>query len=692
MQTLKIFLLVFIISINLTAQWIKTCPSSSVNCIEISGSTVYIGTDNSVVGGDADGVLKSEDNAIIWQIINNGLIDKSIHALEAVGTNLFVGTFDGIFKSTDDGESWIPKNIGLPIINITALAAFDDSTLFTAVRDYYSFGLYKSTNLGDHWDCVLGGFPINTIAVNGLNIFLGTYNGIFRSTDGGLSWSGVNGPSSIVNSFTFSDSTTFAGSYFGVYRSTNNGDTWEILSAGPNTNIMALTAYEQKIIAGTYDQGIFISTDLGNTWISMNQGLIDKHILSLAIKDSIIFAGTNIGMFRMTDLNASWTPCNFTPYSIAFLKTTLNSTFTGGYFSMCRSTDDGMSWFNYSSDCLQQSSTKDLISLNNELFVSLFNNSVCKSTDNGTNWSPVSNWPSGYSANSFAVKDEKLFAATSPPNVFRSTDGGINWYSVNNGLGDENIFRIIVKDDNLFLTTREVVFFSSNDGNTWSQRNNGIQYLDAKEIAVIDSTIFLPSGDGMYYSTNDGLNWILKEWPNYSPNCSYLFPFENILFWGTHGEGIFMSSDFGDSWVRIDDSLPAGYTISALTTSGDYLLAGTIGAGIWRRPLSQIITNINDEKNITPSEFILSQNYPNPFNPSTTIKYQIPEISFVTIKVYDALGNEMITLVNEEKPIGSYEVEFSVGLDSSPDIATGTYFYRIQAGAFVETKKMMLLK
>ncbi|RKZ00273.1 MAG: hypothetical protein DRQ13_00760 [Ignavibacteriae bacterium] len=85
--------------------------------------------------------------------------------------------------------------------------------------------------------------------------------------------------------------------------------------------------------------------------------------------------------------------------------------------------------------------------------------------------------------------------------------------------------------------------------------------------------------------------------------------------------------------------------------------------------------------------YSLKQNYPNPFNPSTTISYQIPEISFVTIKVYDVLGNEVATLVNKENPIGSYEVEFNAS-----SLSSGIYFYRLQAGNFVETKKMVLLR
>jgi len=85
--------------------------------------------------------------------------------------------------------------------------------------------------------------------------------------------------------------------------------------------------------------------------------------------------------------------------------------------------------------------------------------------------------------------------------------------------------------------------------------------------------------------------------------------------------------------------------------------------------------------------YSLSNNYPNPFNPTTNIKYKIPELSFVTLKVYDVLGNEITTLVNNEKPVGSYEVEFN-----ATALPSGIYFYRLQAGSFVETKKMVLLR
>jgi len=84
---------------------------------------------------------------------------------------------------------------------------------------------------------------------------------------------------------------------------------------------------------------------------------------------------------------------------------------------------------------------------------------------------------------------------------------------------------------------------------------------------------------------------------------------------------------------------------------------------------------------------LLQQNYPNPFNPSTSIQYAISSTQFVTLKVYDLLGREVATLVNEEKTTGSYEVEFN-----GNNLTSGIYFYKLQAGSFVETKKMVLIK
>ncbi len=120
----------------------------------------------------------------------------------------------------------------------------------------------------------------------------------------------------------------------------------------------------------------------------------------------------------------------------------------------------------------------------------------------------------------------------------------------------------------------------------------------------------------------------------------------------------------------------------------------TVGTGTYFYRLKQIdfsgtyeYSDAVEAEVIGPLTFGLEQNYPNPFNPATTIKYSIPEMSKVSLTLFNLLGEEVTTLVNEEKSAGNYTVEFNAA-----NLPSGVYFYRIQAGNFVETKKMVLMK
>jgi len=156
-----------------------------------------------------------------------------------------------------------------------------------------------------------------------------------------------------------------------------------------------------------------------------------------------------------------------------------------------------------------------------------------------------------------------------------------------------------------------------------------------------------------------------------------------------------------DGWFTINLNNNSGthYLTSCISlANGDILASGydfASNAGDFMvTRLTQNPTGIDDEDFAQPDDFVLYQNYPNPFNPSTTIQYSIPQKSSLTLKVYDVLGNEVATLVNEEKPAGTFEVEFS----ARGGYASGIYFYKIsvgsfgQAGSFNQVKKMLLIK
>ena len=152
---------------------------------------------------------------------------------------------------------------------------------------------------------------------------------------------------------------------------------------------------------------------------------------------------------------------------------------------------------------------------------------------------------------------------------------------------------------------------------------------------------------------------------------------------------ILKTTDGGLNWNNQESGI-------ASTLNSIYFIDENYGwiAGLYGKILHTTnggVTFIEDEENnfVQPKQFSLNQNYPNPFNPSTSIQYAISSTQFVTLKVYDLLGREVATLVNEEKPAGSYNAQFTM---NNVQLSSGIYFYKLQAGDFVETKKMTLLK
>jgi hypothetical protein len=149
----------------------------------------------------------------------------------------------------------------------------------------------------------------------------------------------------------------------------------------------------------------------------------------------------------------------------------------------------------------------------------------------------------------------------------------------------------------------------------------------------------------------------------------------------------FISSDTAVGYIPAQsDSTEIFYYISATSNSGRTVAKPLVAPeGFYKFIVENSVTNIAEIFN--PEEFYLSQNYPNPFNPTTKIKFRIADFGFVNLIVYDILGNEVATLVNEEKSAGGYEVVFDARA-----LPSGVYFYTLRAGSFIASKKMILLK
>jgi len=202
---------------------------------------------------------------------------------------------------------------------------------------------------------------------------------------------------------------------------------------------------------------------------------------------------------------------------------------------------------------------------------------------------------------------------------------------------------------------------------------------------------FDPSGNLLWYNRFK-LNPGWEEYPYFAltgpEDEIYVTGNVGVVSGGTtyHGlETVRYNSDGSNTWVA-EVNLYAG--IGKGLALGSDLSLYAVGMFYYSvLKYSQSVPTGVEQISEIPEKFNLGQNYPNPFNPTTTISFSVPSSGITSLKIYDVLGNEVATLVNEEKPAGNYEVNFNAS-----SLSSGTYFYKLQAGSFIETKKMILLK
>lgn len=400
-----------------------------------------------------------------------------------------------------------------------------------------------------------------------------------------------------------------------------------------------------------------------------------------------------------SESNAQW-QSTYGPTGFAYQRVLCFAQIGSTYF--CGTQADGVwkSTDNSSSDWIKVNNGLTNVTVNTLLVIGadLFAGTaggVFKTSNSGQNWSSLNNGLSNTSVSSMAVIGSNLFVSTFGGGVFRSTDNGSSWTAVNNGLSSNWIDALTTIGSNVFAASSGFgssgVYVSTDNGSNWNTANFGLNVFTVMTITSNGLNLFAVTKEGsatrVFVSTNNGTNWILANTglPEGLEKC-FAVSGTNI-FAGAYDQGVFLSTNNGTNWVAVNEGFGTSRTIRCLGILGTDLFAGFYGYSVKRRPLSDFgITAVNDVKDL-PANFSLSQNFPNPFNPSTRIQYQVSSITNVSLKVYDILGNEAATLVNEQKPAGIYEVEFDAN-----QLTSGIYFYKLQAGSFVEAKKMILIQ
>jgi photosystem II stability/assembly factor-like uncharacterized protein len=355
-----------------------------------------------------------------------------------------------------------------------------------------------------------------------------------------------------------------------------------------------------------------------------------------------------------------------------------------------RSTDNGVSWTQANSG-LTNTSVSSLAFSGSSLFAGTTYGGIFRSNDNGSNWTEVNSGLSVLFINTLAVSGSNIYAgarhSVTGGGVFLSTNNGDSWAYI--GLTDQEIYSLAIVGNNIFAGTDGGVFLTTNNGGTWLAVNSGLSADDVYALGISNGNLYAGTNDGIFYSVNNGSNWTnISSALLDDKVIRSIALYESNIIVGTGGYGAYVSTNNGVTWEENNMGISTSFAeIFALTISNTKIYAGTLFRGAWERPLTDYVTNVEIVSDNLPLSFNLAQNYPNPFNPITNIRYSIPDQSYVELKVFDVLGNLIATLVDEKQSAGNYKTDF-LGIN----LSSGTYFYRLKAGNFVEIKKMVLLK
>lgn len=624
-------------------------------------------------------MLKAQTMAQTGFRLNNGLPASYNPTLLISGEKVFVGNSGGgVFVSTNGGELWSSVNSGISDLSIQTLGGRGD-TVFAGTSNGK---LFRSTNAGQLWAEVTPSFSnSNTgmyfISVIDSSVFIGGTKfgdmGLVRSDDWGQTW--VQDNEGIVSTFSLQaggiakvDTFLFVGMYSGgIYKRSINTSAWEIVSSPqmlvqsppvyPSTYYLAavgIIADGTTLFAQTSPVGLFRSTDLGTTWqqvTSIAGGGFDRR--GLALNDNVLYMGGDGAVMISTDNGNFWNTYNANVFgaarisSYAFIDSFVFAGHMNLGYGMRRSTDGGHFWIAKNAGLTTASSKNinKLAKIGSTLFAGTAGG-IYFTSDYGESWNTTA-FPNQY-VSELHAHGSTLFAF-SQYLLSRSNDMGQTWTTITNGI-DPWDWVDVTSSGNRLILAGAGIRTSIDDGVSWSDITGNLPPVQFYSVAAAGDTIYAATAYNCSYSVNLGQSWTTI------PNTGFpLIPsFRHIL---VHG----------------------GYIYAGMGESGNLI-------GAWRIPIPGT-TSVEQINSDIPIKFELMQNYPNPFNPSTNIEFHIPVSGMVELKIFDLLGREVTSLVNEDMHPGSYKVNW----DAS-GLSSGVYFSKLVYEGKSTVKQMLLLR
>jgi len=646
-------------------------------------------------GSDGLGLFRSTDDGLTWERLNNALFTRTITTLLIKSSGeIFAGTFSSLYYSSDNGQTFTLRDNGITTSSIYRIKSNSNEDLFTGT---YNEGFFRSTDNGSNWIAINNGISFSGGIATGIDFnsngdaFATVGNDIYLSTNNGDDWTDLNAPTAGYSDIIISSSgPAFASATSinqalggGVFRSTDNGTNWTQLSGLPNVPLRVLIAPEttlnnpsaQSILTGSYGLGTYRSPDLGDNWLHSKAGMKNTHITTM-IDDASggWWAATQFaGVYYLPPSSTSWENKSVgLPYdwyiSLGYNENT-GTVFTSNNFESYKYVNNAWVDLNIGATVAWGDLSTGEMLAGNYNIVRISSDDFQTNTPYFLDGSPITKIETT-DLNQIYVSTRNL---SGTGGVFFSEANPISFTPINNGLTSTDVIDLReLGDPTSSSSCDQSLACLDKVGNTFVYDFTNTQWSNYNLNGTTEAKGLFDVDDGTGEHTLGAFN--IWQFFNLTELACIWVPMS----------AIFQSYEIHVAEQDEDGDSPTGQPI---------VMAGTWGGGIYRVPLVSDVEQITSD---IPKEFHLEQNYPNPFNPSTTIQFSIPEQSFVKLEVFNALGEKVSTLVSEELSAGNYKYEVNVGAirqrRSDLSLPSGIYYYKLSAGEFTETKKLVFLK